>query len=392
MSNLNYKGVMLEKLKLRMDMSGSDGETWESDDDCHDLKKNLTESDEEREDDFFFEGAEKLLEIWFTTKNPNGNESDLRTIPRYQLESMLNLAKCEIISSMTNSEIDAYVLSESSLFVSKRRIILKTCGTTTPLDCIERIIWLVQKYTQYDMVEDIYYSRKNFKRPFLQHKQHKSFENEVRLLDKFFQEDGAAYCMGTINKDCWFMYTLNPIERCGFVGKRYQDCDQTIEILMNDLDDDVMKTFYKKNTTTAELATKKSGINKLVFGMKIDDCLFEPCGYSMNAIAKPGDACIGGTGDYATIHITPEPEFSYVSYETNVARDNYQDLIRNVVDTFKPGKFIITFYASRCSKAIGFHDDLKKYRKMDSFHRNDIQFCSFEDCDMTYAHFSRQDF
>ena len=73
---------MLEKLKLRMDMSGSDGETWESDDDCHDLKKNLTESDEEREDDFFFEGAEKLLEIWFTTKNPNGNESDLRTIPR----------------------------------------------------------------------------------------------------------------------------------------------------------------------------------------------------------------------------------------------------------------------------------------------------------------------
>ena len=132
---------------------------------------------------------------------------------RYQLESMLNLAKCEIISSMTNSEIDAYVLSESSLFVSKRRIILKTCGTTTPLDCIERIIWLVQKYTQYDMVEDIYYSRKNFKRPFLQHKQHKSFENEVRLLDKFFQEDGAAYCMGTINKDCWFMYTLNPMER-----------------------------------------------------------------------------------------------------------------------------------------------------------------------------------
>ena len=50
--------------------------------------------------------------------------------------------------------------------------------------------------------------------------------------------------------------------RCGFVGKRYQDCDQTIEILMNDLDDDVMKTFYKKNTTTAELATKVSSLKK----------------------------------------------------------------------------------------------------------------------------------
>ena len=131
---------------------------------------------------------------------------------RIQLEKMLTLAKCEIISYCGNSEIDAYVLSESSLFISKRRIILKTCGTTTPLDCMETIIELVQEFTKYDMVEDIYYSRKNFKRPALQHSQHRSFENEVNLLDKFFQ-DGAAYCMGTMNKDCWYMYTLNPIER-----------------------------------------------------------------------------------------------------------------------------------------------------------------------------------
>ena len=31
---------------------------------------------------------------------------------------------------------------------------------------------------------------------------------------------------------------------------------------MNDLDDDVMKTFYKKNTTTAELATKVNSLQK----------------------------------------------------------------------------------------------------------------------------------
>ena len=61
---------------------------------------------------------------------------------------MLLLAKCEIISCMKNAEIDAYVLSESSLFISKRRMILKTCGTTTPLDCIERIIDLVREYTK----------------------------------------------------------------------------------------------------------------------------------------------------------------------------------------------------------------------------------------------------
>merc|ERR1711874_441051 len=87
-----------------------------------------SDSEKEKKEDFFFEGAEKLLEIWFTTKNRYGTESDLRSIPRVALEKMLMIAKCEIISFMSNAEIDAYVLSESSLFVSKRRMILKTCG------------------------------------------------------------------------------------------------------------------------------------------------------------------------------------------------------------------------------------------------------------------------
>lgn len=96
-------------------------------------------------------------------------------------------------------------------------MILKTCGTTTPLNCIERILWLVQTYTSYDMIEDAYYSRKNFKRPELQLYPHRSFENEVNSLDKMFP-DGGAYCMGNMNRDCWYMYTLNPIERCALAG------------------------------------------------------------------------------------------------------------------------------------------------------------------------------
>ena len=33
--------------------------------------------------DLFFEGAEKLLEVWFTTKSKSGPECDLRNIPRF---------------------------------------------------------------------------------------------------------------------------------------------------------------------------------------------------------------------------------------------------------------------------------------------------------------------
>lgn len=50
-----------------------------------------------------------------------------------------------------------------------------------------------------------------------------------------------------------------------------------------------------------------------------------------------------------TIHITPEPDFSYVSFESNVASSSYGDLIARVIDTFQPGKFIVTVFANKVS-------------------------------------------
>lgn len=48
-----------------------------------------------------------------------------------------------------------------------------------------------------------------------------------------------------------------------------------------------------------------------------------------------------------TIHITPEPEFSYVSFESNIASSNYGDLIARVIETFQPGKFVVTILANK---------------------------------------------
>lgn len=48
-----------------------------------------------------------------------------------------------------------------------------------------------------------------------------------------------------------------------------------------------------------------------------------------------------------TIHITPEPEFSYVSFETNVASSSYKEIIQKVLDTFRPSKFLITVFANQ---------------------------------------------
>ncbi len=72
---------------------------------------------------------------------------------RFELEEMLLRVKCSIISSTRNAQLDAYVLSESSMFVSQRRFILKTCGTTTPLQCIQDLLRLVKKYAGFDTIE-----------------------------------------------------------------------------------------------------------------------------------------------------------------------------------------------------------------------------------------------
>ncbi|GAB1869682.1 S-adenosylmethionine decarboxylase proenzyme [Camponotus japonicus] len=329
----------------------------------------------------FFEGVEKLLEIWFTSsKGLKQHQGDLRQIPRQKWESLLKMVRCEIISFCRSDQVDAYVLSESSMFVSKRRLILKTCGTTTPLQCLEPLLEFVEEYTGFDDVENVFYSRKNYKKPELQISPHQTFEEEVALLDSLFP-DGEAYCMGSPETDCWYLYTL-------IRDKPLQDPpepDQTLEILMTQLDPDVMSIFTRDVCSSADEATVKSGIDKLIPNMIIDDFLFEPCGYSMNGVSK--------NGSYMTIHITPEPEFSYVSFECNVSETSYDEIIRRVLNTFKPGKFVVTMFANKQSAAANCPRDLEErsdyLNRSGDWLRTGVQYCRFPNYDLTCAFFSR---
>jgi len=330
----------------------------------------------------FFEGVEKNLEVWFTNSDRNTAEADLRKIPRCQLEQLLSIVDCSIVSTSKNSQVDAYVLSESSMFISKRRFILKTCGNTTPLDCIDNLTKLVAQFANFDTVEEIFYSRKNFQRPELQKPPHKNFSEEVEILEKYFGA-GAAYCMGSLNSDCWYMYTLKD-----FSKPISSEPDQTIEILMSDLDQEIMKIFHQTNSHTAKEAREKSKIDQLMPNMKIDDYLFSPCGYSLNGVLL-NDTEDYGLGEYVTIHITPEPDFSYVSFESNVPASSYLKIVTNILNTFNPGKFILTIFATKTSVAAPSHKELKVCGRFGNWIRNDIQYCSFQACDLTYAHFSR---
>ncbi len=65
---------------------------------------------------------------------------------RPKWEKILDLVQCKILSSCSNGAMDAYLLSESSMFVSSNRFILKTCGTTTLLYAIKPVMELIKEW------------------------------------------------------------------------------------------------------------------------------------------------------------------------------------------------------------------------------------------------------
>ncbi|OWA50319.1 S-adenosylmethionine decarboxylase proenzyme [Hypsibius exemplaris] len=285
-------------------------------------------------DPFFYEGAEKLLEVWFTgtvsssEDSGGGRPTDLRAIPRYELDELLKTIGAEIISVMSSSTVDAYVLSESSMFVSADRIILKTCGTTKLIAAICPLVKLTKQYTSLGEITELYYSRKEFLRPDLQDPVYSSFPIESKQLDTGF--DGTAYTFGEGDRR-WYMYAFTAD------GSRNAAASCCLEIMMEQLDPAVMAIFTRKVSESAKCATERSGIDKLVVNLNIDDFLFDPCGYSMNGLTP--------AGHYATIHITPESAFSYVSFETNVPLDQYPAIVKRVLAAFRPGKFICAVHA-----------------------------------------------
>ncbi|XP_072019339.1 S-adenosylmethionine decarboxylase proenzyme-like [Amphiura filiformis] len=322
-----------------------------------------------------YEGTEKLLEVWFgpVQGGTKKDTHDLRNIPRDNLiDKILTPVRCEIVSVSSNEDQTAYVLSESSMFISKRRFILKTCGTTTLLKAIEPLMKLAKDFCEYKVL-DIFYSRKNFFRPELQDTPHRTFDNEVAYLDSLF-EGGAAYVLGRVNGECWYLYTLD-------CPSAVMEPDQTLEILMTHLDESTMSLFQNTTGRNVKDTTRESGIATLLPDCDINDFLFEPCGYSMNGLLP--------NNGYMTIHITPEKEFSYVSFETNAEMENYGELVKRVVSTFNPGRFCLTLFTNKAAKCGSSLDALKEVL-LKEYNRQDRQFSEFSNYDLTFAHYIRE--
>ena len=314
-----------------------------------------------------FEGPEKTMEVVF--KAGVGAEEGLRALTREQLDHLCTQAKCTILSKISSNYIDAYVLSESSLFIYKHKYIMKTCGTTTLLRCLSSLLQFADALGM--QLTWVGYSRKNLLFPSAQLWPHSNFGDEIKYItshDKLQDRlRGNGHILGPITGDHWFVYVADhsdiempiPMTRCqsmpalgnnGYAasaGDGLQpltaaaalptpSTDRTVNLMMFDMAPEVAKIFFKSSCETGKEMTIKAGIDHLCPGATIDETAFTPCGYSMNAILY--DA-------YFTIHITPEQECSYASFETNTSLPSYASMVRNVLNVFRPKRFVLTMFA-----------------------------------------------
>ena len=186
------------------------------------------------------------------------------------------------------------------------------------------------------------------------------------MLELTATGEGAAYTVGKINGDHWLLYLTSPFDAPAQPLRlppvqperpsprpplRPSRPDQTLEILMSRLDPAACAQFLHPSPSTdaddghatgAALSTRL-GLDALLPGSTIDGYLFKPCGFSLNAVQRDR---------YATVHVTPEIDWSYASFETNAelgsdGNPSLAELVRAVLDVFRPGRLSITLFVSQ---------------------------------------------
>lgn len=410
-----------------------------------------------------FEGPEKLLELWFSA-SPNAvpihsnigtrdsipgvldgahaqaKLTGLRRVAKEVWHGMLDEVKCKVLSVVEAEDVDAYLLSESSMFVWPHKLILKTCGTTTLLLGLQTLLKIAKEICGFPGVWRCFYSRKSFMFPERQLGPHKAWTHEVSLLDSLF-DGGSAYTVGKMEGDHWLLYltppkddvllSTSPTSQIGIpkspiaspaleapalaqLNSSFEP-DSTLEILMSGLSTRACEKFYTSGSGLAARYPEEPSVEghrpglalaeelgldaeSLIGGGETDAFLFSPCGFSANMI--------GGSDQqrYATIHVTPEEAYSYASFECNVDYSGRKmDLIKvvnRVLGVFEPKRMSITLFVSQESEESD-EDNQVQVRENQGFKtvlgrdlvrgykRTDRIIYEFEGYDLVFATFER---
>ncbi|MGL5666615.1 MAG: adenosylmethionine decarboxylase, partial [Shewanella sp.] len=218
----------------------------------------------------FFEGAEKKLEIRLTPKM-----ASLRQREYGFWSTLVACANAEILSTISNPACDAYLLSESSLFVWDDKILLLTCGNSTLVDAACHFI----NALGVEHIAALCYQRKN---EYQAQRQSTNFADDIAKLRTLIP--GKAFRVGHLDSHHHYLFctdkqTVSSTETC-------------LELMMYHIRGELAD--YLKQPTQTELGIyQRLGFQQLLPDFQCDMHCFQPAGFSLNAIR--------GT-DYVTLH------------------------------------------------------------------------------------------
>jgi len=284
---------------------------------------------ESLQEDDVYEGVEKKLILkWSGARNVSIRKMTKEKLWRKVVEAV----DAEVLSVMRNDHVDAYLLSESSLFVFKDRVCLKTCGTTRIFNAVEVIVSHIAEEIPEIELTVVMYSRPTYRFPERQLKGYgQGFQKEVELLRAVTVKattrswESTIHTSGkgiTFHSSSLYLHG-KPVEPRIVEGlvqswENHQE-NLNMDLAMFNLNQSKLKHFFGQQGNVLENSGLRGFLPAKSPGLQIDDYNFEPCGYSLNAL----------DGEYFwCIHITPEVQYSYLSFETNhpSASDKYQKL------------------------------------------------------------------
>jgi S-adenosylmethionine decarboxylase len=263
----------------------------------------------------FFEGTEKKVELIVDPSVPS-----LRSMGDEYWQRIARNARASVLSKISNEHCDAYLLSESSLFVFHHKIVMITCGRTELPNAVLEILRSVPS----GKVSFFIYERKNEAFP---HVQPTSFFDDVKILNGALP--GRAYQFGDEDDHHLYLFHLDR----SFAG---DPRDVTVELLMYGIPDEVGRLFGPEQGCDTASIRRHTAVDRVIPGFAVDDHLFQPVGYSLNAIDED---------QYWAVHVTPERVSSYASFETNYRFDgDFEEIVRRVLQIFRPRSYDLVMF------------------------------------------------
>ena len=263
----------------------------------------------------FFEGPEKKLEVVVTPDFP-----PLRSLGDAAWRCVVEAAGAKVVSVLRTEHCDAYLLSESSLFVFDDWFVLITCGRTTLVDAVPELLQSIPE----EAIAFLVYERKSEHFP---ERQPSTFYDDARRLQTMLP--GRALCFGDEHgRYIQMFHSTRPYTP--------DKDDPTLEVLMHVIDENFAKQFASARRGNDASLALLSGIDAIIPGFTTTEHVFDPVGYSLNAVKGE---------EYYTFHVTPEETGSYVSFETNYDfRGHLGGLVGSIVELFGPRAFdVVTF-------------------------------------------------